>query len=139
MLYQYIGSSNVRQVSANAKTFAGRRECFAKKLTGDVIDELVAEPNFVRTVDSFIKNMLSTYPQPQADESRVCVARELLTARGELLANCGRYLLKIGHVIEHASKKAIAKREVLPPNARIKILEAETKGKLNKLEDYYRK
>ena len=139
MLWQYIGSADQRHINANVKTFSGRREIVAKKMPRAVIQELVAETHFVCSVDTFIKKMLSTYSQPQAHGSSVCVASELLAARGELLANCGRYLLKVGHVLEHAAKKAIAKREAFAPHERIRIIQGETTGKLNKLEDYFRK
>ena len=90
-------------------------------------------------MDSFIKNMLSKYSQPSTDESKVCVASELLTARGELLAHCGRYLLKVDQVLDQAAKKAIAKREALALDERIKILMAETTAKMDKIENYFRK
>ena len=104
-----------------------------------VIKELVAEPDFVRSVDSFIKHMLSTYAQPETREAIGIVEGELLTARGALLANCGRYLLKVGQALAQAAKQATAKRQVLAPTERIKIVEVETTGKLSRLEDYFRK
>ena len=61
LLWQYSGSVDQKRVNANAKTFIGRRETIARKLGRDVIKDLVAEPDFVRSVDSFIEQMLSTY------------------------------------------------------------------------------
>ena len=110
MLWQYIGSVDQKHIVTTAKTFSGRRELVAKKLSGDVIRELVAESDFVCSVDKFIKTMLSTYSKPDAHGSSVCVASELLIARGELLAHGGRYLVKVGHLLDQAAKKAMAKR-----------------------------
>jgi len=104
----------------------------------DVINEPVAETCFVRSADSLIKGMLCAYPHPQTEEPTVCVQTELLTARGELMANCGRYLLNVGAKRDQAAKKAIAKREEFAPKERIAIVEAETKGKFGKLEEDYR-
>ena len=68
--------------------------------------------------------MLKTYPQPPTNESNVVVPSELLTARGDMLANCGRYLQRVGLALDQAEKKAMTtKREALAPNERITILE----------------
>ena len=55
------------------------------------------------------------------------------------MASCGRHLLKVGQVLDQAAKKAIAKREVFAPTGRVAIVEVETKGKLGRLEGYFRK
>ena len=139
MLWQYIGSIDGRCVDANATTFVGRTEVTAKKMNGDCINELVGEPSLVCSVDSFIKQMMSKYAQPQSCESMVCIQKELLIARGELMANCGRYLLKVGHALETAAKREISKQGVLAPRERIGIVERESKGRLSRLEDFFRR
>ena len=50
MLFQYLSSMDHKSASGNALTFAGRRETFAKKLPSDVVNELIAEPVFCRTL-----------------------------------------------------------------------------------------
>ena len=87
-------------------------------MQGDVIKELVVGTYFARSVDGPIKEMLNTHVEPQAVGFRACVASELLSARGELLAYCGRHLLNVGQVLEQAAKQAIAKRQTFAPQER---------------------
>jgi len=139
LLWQYIGAMDQNRTSVNAMTFGGRKEVVAKKMQADVVKELAAETDFLRSVDTFIKAMLSTYSTPPSQENMASVANELLAARGELLANCGRYLLKVGSVLDQAAKKAMSRRVPLEPTDRLRILKDECAGKFSKMEDYYRK
>ena len=90
MLFQYICNVDPKLASASAITFVGRKEIVAKKLQVDVVNQLVADPDFVRSVDTFIISMMGTY---KLHDLRGKAVTELLSARGELLANCGRCLL----------------------------------------------
>ena len=92
LLFQYISNMDENITSANATTFAGRKEKVATKLQKDVVLELVAEPDFAMSVDAFIKDMLDTYKPPNANEQ---MERDLLTTYGEFLANTGRRVIGI--------------------------------------------
>ena len=139
MLWQYIGSMDQKSTSGNAHTFAGRKEIVARKLQRDVVSELVAETDFVREVNTFIIAMFQHYRASQNSHLSGFLAREMLSVRGELLANCGRYLLRIGSALEQAAKKALLKQAPLTPEERLRFLETECQGKLGQLEDYFRK
>ena len=139
MLWQYIGSADQHHVSADAKTFTGRKEIQAKKISKDVTQDPAAETDFVLGLDIFIKNMIQQYPPPPTNESRQAVASELLNARGAMLANCGRYILKVGAVLDQAAKKASSKDDDLTLAAREEVLRAEADNKINKIEDCFRK
>jgi hypothetical protein len=139
MLWQCIGSMDQKHASGSALTFFGRKEALAKKLQADAMKDLVQEIQFVRSVETFIKSMLSIYSQPSSQEPQGFIGTQLLGARGELLANCGRYLLKVGQVLEHALKIGIAKQRPLTPPERLEVVNAECAGKFSKIEDYFRK
>ena len=101
MLFQYLSSMDHKSASGNALTFAGRRETFAKKLPSDVVNELIAEPVFCRSIDDFIKAMINHYRFPKRlTLSESAFDKEMLGARGDFLANNGRYLIKIGSALE---------------------------------------
>ena len=140
MLWQYMGCMVQNQARSSAVTFSGRKEISAKKLQADVVNELVAETDFVRSVDTFIKSMLKTYATPTCEgKNNATGLPDLLAARGLLLANCGRFLLKVGQVLEQAAKKATAQRLPLTPEVRLRILREESADKFNRAEDYFRK
>ena len=83
--------------------------------------------------------MIQQYTPPPTNESRQAVASELLNARGAMLANCGRYILKVGAVLDQAAKKASSKDDDLTPAAREEVLRAEADNKINKIEDCFRR
>ena len=142
MLFQYIGTvmaDTIRAESARAATFTGRKEFWSKKLQSDTIKELVAETAFLREVNTFIKSMCTVYTTPSLNGCSGMKRTNLMDARGELLANCGRHLLKVGGVLEQAVKKAASKSEVLHPEERLKILKAECADSLGRMEDNFRK
>ena len=139
ILWQYLGSMDLKQIYTSSSTFTGRKEIQAKKLQKGVVHELAAEPGFVLSMESFVNSMLQTYSTPTSGGKRLEVARELLTVRGELLANCGRFLLKVGQALEHAESKATARRQSLSPAQRSDIIKEETAGKFSLAEDHVRK
>ena len=53
------------------------------------------------------------------------------------MTQIGRHLLNVGQV--QVAKAALARRTTFAPDQRTKVAQAETTGKLNKLEDWYRK
>ena len=136
MLCQYISMLDDKADSISAYTFSGRKEIFAPKLKKPVVHELVVEQEFVRNMSTFINEMCILYASPtQGSPNQV---NDLLTARGEWLSHCGRYLLKIGGILEHATREASSRRDVLQPEERIRLLEKEHLGKFNKLETIFR-
>lgn len=138
MLWQYIGSMDQKDIGATTLTFQGRKETQAKKLQADVMKELVREMRFVRSVDGFIRSMLSTYSQPTSHEPKGVTSNELLVVRGLFLANCGRYIIKVGTQLDQACKKAAMKNTPLSPQGRLDVVDRECVGKLAKLESYLR-
>ena len=139
ILWQYLGSMDQKQIFSNSATFTGRSEITAKKLQQGVVKELVAGPRFVLEVESFVKSILQQYSKPTGGGKQFEVSRELLTVRGQLLANCGKFLLKVGQALEQANHKASARRLLLSPAQRSAIVETETAGKYSIAEGYIRK
>ena len=98
------------------------------------MNELVVETDFVRSVNTFLKDVLQTYSMPTGEGLIGSGDLEMFTARGLLLAQCGRLLLKVGTVLEQVVKKATAQRQPLSPEARLRILSNECADKFNRVE-----
>ena len=82
---------------------------------------------------------MQTYAKPAGEGKSGTAAVDMITARGDLLAQSGRILLKVGQALEQAVKKATAQRLPLTPAARLQILKEECADKFNRAEDYFRK
>ena len=94
---------------------------------------------FQRSVETFAKQMLNAYDDKKHNETREHAEKALLTARGELLSSCGRFLLLEGKSLEHASKMNMAGKTKLDVEKRLKRIADESKGKFGKLEHSCRK
>ena len=136
MLFQYISSLQDARGGVSAHTFTGRQEIVVRKMQPDVVKELVTEADFVISVDTFIQLMCVTYGKPT--QSSATQMNDLLAARGNLLSVCGRYLLRVGALLEQAVKKATARQATLNPEERIRILDTDSPGKFNKIEAVFR-
>ena len=139
LLFQYIGNMDCKIGETSSETFGGRKEIVAKKLQPDVIKELVAENVFVCAVDTFIKTILALYSNPTSRESEIVKNHKLLNARAELLMASGRFLLKVGQLVDQEVKKAKAMRLQYSPEQRIKLVKDSTAGKFHKMEENFRK
>ena len=136
ILFQYISSLQDATGGVSAHTFTGRQEIVVKKMQPDVVKELVTEADFVMSVDSFIQQMCVAYGKPTQGSANEM--NDLLAARGNLLSFCGRYLIRVGGLLEQAAKKATAHQTTLKPEQRISILDTDSPGKLNKIESSFR-
>ena len=119
MLWQYIGALDTKALSQgeHMTTFGGRKEVIAKKLKEDAFVELQAERPFRLDFEAFIKAILKHYGNPKPAPSMITedrCAQALLTARGQFLATCGRYIIKIATALADAQKKAMARRREFP-------------------------
>ena len=119
MLFQYIGNMN-----ASRKPSAVFNICPAKvspKLQSDIIKELVEETAVVLKVDRFIFSMLKTYELPPNGRMS-----DLMTARGEFLANQGRFMIRIGTELKNYAMKIAAARRTQTAEARLAIVQAQS-------------
>ena len=136
MLWQYLGNMTKRPVG---ETFGGRQWKMANKLQVDIVKELVAESAFVLTIDEFIRRILMTYSKPTGNGTKGSPTLELLSLRGDLIANQGRFMIAVGRALETATKKAAAFRRTLTPEERIAIIQKEGVDAFAKAEDLFRK
>lgn len=138
MLWQYIGSLdlNTKKVPTSGTPFQGRREKWAKKLQKEVVSELANEPQFLCSVEEFVKAMLQTYSKPSGG---LQPQQELLLIRGEFLANCGRFLLKVANALYQAGAKAAMRKATLTPGQRSTIVEQECVNTFARAEEFLRK
>ena len=79
-----------------------------------------------------------TYDKPTGNGTKGSSTLDLLTLRGELIANQGRYMLQVGRALETATKKALALRKTLCPEERITIIKTEGVDAFAKAEDFFR-
>ena len=143
MLWQYIGALDTKALSQgeHMTTFGGRKEVIAKKLKADAFVELQAERSFQLEFETFIKAILKQYGNPKPAPGTVSedrCAKALLNARGQFLAICGRYIIKIGTALADAQTKAMARHREFTPDERERLLKAELKGKYSKIEGLLR-
>jgi hypothetical protein len=136
ILFQYISSLQDATGGVSAHTFTGRQEIVVRKMQPDVVKELVTEADFVMSVDAFIQQMCVAYGKPTQGSANQM--NDLLVCRGNLLSLCGRYLLRVGGLLEQAAKKAAAHHTTVKPEERINILDTDSPGKLNKIEALFR-
>ena len=71
-----------------------------------------------REIDAFMANVLKTYNKPQITHSDAYVQRELVNAYGDMVAQCGRLLMKAGAALDAAAKKIALQSTVVTPDAR---------------------
>ena len=138
MLLQYIGNLPA-QSEAVAATFTGRRDKFAKKLPVDHVHELVAELDFVKTVEVFIMQLLGHYSKPTCKGQHGLPDKDLLSVRGQFLRQTGNLLMKVGQVLDNANRREKAQGRLLSPARRKEARDEESKGHFSKLEHWFRK
>jgi len=140
ILFAYLGNMDQSKKVSTCVTFEGRVVKHAKPMQHDAITELVGEPAFVLSVHNFINSMLQKYTGAERlvskDTSKA--AHDLMQARGEIVANSGKHLLKVGAALEQAVKRATAQKRTLGVEARLCIVEEECHNKFAKAEDFYR-
>jgi hypothetical protein len=66
-----------------------------KKMSADVVKELVADTEFICNVNTFIVKVLKTYSEPNCEGNQGSTELGLITARGLFLADVGRFMLKV--------------------------------------------
>jgi len=137
MLSQFLGTP-IKHFprAAGSGSFEGLRPTFAPKLSAAVINELTQEHEFILEVESFIKQVLITYPG--ATQLKGVAASELRQERCQLLAACGKCIMSVGQLIETEVRKAAAIRRTLSQDARIRFVNETKKGKLSKIEEHFR-
>ena len=91
-----------------------------------------------REIDAFMANVLKTYNKPQITHSDAYVQRELVNAYGDMVAQCGRLLMKAGAALDAAAKKIALQSTVFTPDARRALITAEAKGRCSKIEGRFR-
>ena len=136
MLSQYLNTPVKFNGATDAATFNGLKTTYATKLSPSHIQEIKAEVNFVIEVETFIKDTLQLYKG--VGELTGAAANDMLRERGQLLANCGRYVFTMGRALEGEVRKAGARRVALSQDDRVRFVNGEKKGKLNKVEESFR-
>ena len=136
LLWQYISNMNVSKKTTSS--FSGCTPKVAQRLQPDIVKELVAETAFVLTVDAFIYQMLQHYGKPTGNGMHGSATQSMHIARGDLIANQGRYMLKVAHALLDNTRKSTAVRKVVLPDDRLKILEDVGADACAKAEDAFR-
>jgi len=124
MLFQYLGNMNAARKPSTVFNISPAK--VAPKLQSDIIKELVEETAVVLKVDRFIFSMLKTYDNSTGAGTTVCGVSDLMTARGEFLANQGRFMIKIGTELKNYAMKIAAARRTQTAEARLAIVEVES-------------
>ena len=106
-----------------------------------VMKQLQEETRYLLDVKEDIAKALRHYAHPDvaagaghADR----VAKDLLSARGEFLSQCGRSLLKVASALAEVERKALSLRKPMKPVQRLECLAKECKGRFSKLEKQFR-
>jgi len=136
MLSQFLSNPIKTMTASDSGSFEGLRTTFAAKLSQTTITELTQEHEFVLEVESFIKQLLKTYPGGTGITG--VAASGLRQERGQLLAACGKVILSVGRSLEAEVRKADARRITLSSDARLKIVNDDKTEKLRKIEENFR-
>ena len=137
LMLQYLPFAKNAQAGPSGPsnvTFGGRAESTAKKLNIACMKQLEIEPDFVVSMDQFIKDVIKHYPVPigHGDPEKVLDARTLL------LAESGRFLLKVGAQLADAVQKAVARQQEVSDEWRRALVADSRTGKLDRIESQFR-
>ena len=138
LLSQYVGNIKKGQPSdrCRASTFEGRTETVARKLPQDQVNELVSEPGCVASMETFIKEMLTTYKgiEPISSSQKP----KLTNCRGAFLSDCGNSLLKVSAALDKHAKFCTQRRQAQDLSYRDNLVREQSKDQFASLEYAFR-
>ncbi len=139
ILFQYIGTLGERLPAGPSNlsevTFAARLEITAKRLSASTIKELRQACAFSVATEAFVKKMFKTY----AVKEGVGDGGKLLDARGRLLSDVGKLVVRAGSCVADARSKASATFSEFTESSREEMFRAALEKSLPDVESRYRK